>query len=140
MPEQTVWFLKERQSSDAKPLPFGSLAVYLLDTNVISELRKPKPHGAVLEWLQTVEESQLFLSAATLGEIQAGIEITRVQDIKKAKEIEIWLEQLIDSFGILPMDGKAFRIWTQMMHGRSNTISEDLINQLMYLALIGLLA
>jgi toxin FitB len=83
--------------------------VYLLDTNVVSELRKPKPHGAVLAWLQTVEESQLFLSAVTLGEIQAGIEITRVQDIKKAKEIEIWLEQLIDSFAVLPMDGRAFR-------------------------------
>jgi toxin FitB len=99
--------------------------VYLLDTNVISELRKQKPHGAVLAWLQTVAEPKLFLSAVTLGEIQAGIEITRLQDLKKAKEIEAWLEQIIDSFGVLPMDGKAFRIWAQMMHGRSNKISED---------------
>jgi toxin FitB len=99
--------------------------VYLLDTNVISELRKQKPHGAVLAWLQAVAEPKLFLSAVTLGEIQAGIEITRLQDLKKAKEIEVWLEQIIDSFGVLPMDGKAFRIWAQMMHGRSNTISED---------------
>ncbi len=99
--------------------------MYLLDTNVISELRKNKPRGAVLAWLQTVNESQLFLSAVTLGEIQAGIETTRAQDVKKAKEIEAWLEQIINSFGLLPMDGKAFRIWAQLMHGRSNTISED---------------
>jgi toxin FitB len=99
--------------------------VYLLDTNVISELRKQMPHGAVLAWLQTVADPKLFLSAVTLGEIQAGIEITRLQDLKKAKEIEAWLEQIIDSFGVLQMDGKAFRIWAQMMHGRSNTISED---------------
>ncbi len=99
--------------------------MYLLDTNVISELRKQRPHGAVLAWLQTVAEPKLFLSAVTLGEIQAGIEITRLQDVKKAKEIEGWLEQIMDSFGVLPMDGKAFRIWAQMMHGRSNTILED---------------
>jgi toxin FitB len=99
--------------------------VYLLDTNVISELRKRKPHGAVIAWLQTVDEPKLFLSAVTLGEIQAGIEITRLQDATKAKEIETWLEHIIESFGVLPMDGKAFRIWAQMMHARSDTISED---------------
>lgn len=99
--------------------------MYLLDTNVISELRRQKPHGAVLAWLQTVAEPKLFLSAVTLGEIQAGIEITRVQDTKKANEIEAWLEQIIDSFGVLPMDGKAFRIWAQMMHGRSNTLCDE---------------
>ena len=99
--------------------------MYILDTNVISELRRNKPHGAVLAWLQTVTAHQLFLSAVTLGEIQVGIETTRAQDIKKAQEIEAWLEKIIDSFSVLPMDGKAFRIWAQMMQGRSNTISED---------------
>jgi toxin FitB len=62
--------------------------VYLLDTNIISALRKQKPHGAVLAWLETVPEPQLFLSAVTLGELQAGIDITRAQASKKAKEIE----------------------------------------------------
>jgi toxin FitB len=99
--------------------------VYVLDTNVISELRKNKPHGAVLAWLQTVNAHKLFLSAVTIGEIQAGIENTRKQDAKKAQEIEAWLEQIIDSFGVLPMDGKAFRIWAQMMHGRSDAIYDD---------------
>jgi toxin FitB len=72
--------------------------VYVLDTNVISELRKNKPHGAVLAWLQTVNAHQLFLSAVTIGEIQEGIETTKVQDVKKAQEIEAWLEKIIDGW------------------------------------------
>ena len=59
--------------------------MYLLDTNVVSELRKPKPHGAVVQWMQGVPEPELHISAVTIGEIQAGIEITREQDEPKAK-------------------------------------------------------
>ena len=51
--------------------------MYLLDTNVVSELRRARPHGAVLSWLAGVQESSLFVSVVTIGEIQAGIEITR---------------------------------------------------------------
>ncbi|WP_444813240.1 PIN domain-containing protein [Variovorax saccharolyticus] len=46
--------------------------MYLLDTNVISELRRPRPHGAVLAWLQSVPDSDLHVSAVSLGEIQGG--------------------------------------------------------------------
>ena len=60
---------------------------YLLDTNVVSELRKHKPHGAVVNWLTNLQEDQIFLSAVTLGELQAGIELTRRQDPIKAREI-----------------------------------------------------
>lgn len=63
---------------------------YLLDTNVVSELRKPHPHGAVVRWLSEQENEQLFLSAVTMGELQAGIERTRHQDAVKASEIEDW--------------------------------------------------
>ncbi len=58
--------------------------MYLLDTNVISELRKPRPHGAVLAWLQAADNANLQLASVSLGEIQAGIEITREQDAAKA--------------------------------------------------------
>ena len=54
--------------------------MYLLDTNVVSELRRPRPHSAVLHWIADVPAEQLFVSAVTVGEIQAGIEITREQD------------------------------------------------------------
>ena len=59
--------------------------MYLLDTNVVSELRHPRPHGAVLEWISDVPADQLYVSAVTVGEIQAGIEITRGQDEAKAE-------------------------------------------------------
>ena len=62
--------------------------MYLLDTNVVSELRKPRPHGAVVAWLQSVADADLYLSAVTLGEIQSGIELTREQDAAKAAEID----------------------------------------------------
>ena len=51
--------------------------MFLLDTNVVSELRKPRPHGAVLAWLQSANDSDLYVSAVTLGEIQTRIELTR---------------------------------------------------------------
>ena len=99
--------------------------MYLLDTNVVSELRKPKPHGAVLAWFRGVEDAQLFLSAVTLGEIQAGIEITRQQDPDKAQAIEHWLNQLAAAYNVLPMDATAFRTWAKFMHHKSNTVYED---------------
>jgi hypothetical protein len=62
--------------------------MYLLDTNVISELRKPRPHGGVVAWVTAVDDVRLFLSAVTVAEIQAGIEVTRDQDETKAAEID----------------------------------------------------
>lgn len=99
--------------------------MFLLDTNVVSELRKPRPHGAVVAWLQAVEDKHLYLSAVTLGEIQAGIELTRDQDPAKAAEIETWLDQVAKAYNVLPMDAAVFRRWAQLMHGKSNTLYED---------------
>lgn len=100
-------------------------AMYLLDTNVVSELRRTKPHGAVVHWLQEVADIDLHVSAVTIGEIQAGIELTREQDEAKAAEIEQWLELVSRSFNVLPMDAAAFRMWAQLMHRASDTLYED---------------
>lgn len=99
--------------------------MYLLDTNVVSELRKARPHGAVLAWLQSVADADLYLSAVTLGEIQSGIELTRGQDAAKAAEIEAWADMLADGYSILPMDGRTFRAWARLMHRKSDTLYED---------------
>lgn len=99
--------------------------MYLLDTNVISELRRPKPHGAVLAWLQSVADSDLHISAVSLGEIQAGIELTRDQDAAKAAEIEAWADLMAGSYNVLPMDAATFRLWAKLMHRRSDTLYED---------------
>ncbi|MFY7942571.1 MAG: type II toxin-antitoxin system VapC family toxin [Burkholderiaceae bacterium] len=99
--------------------------MYLLDTNVISELRRAKPHGAVLAWLKKAPEQDLHLSAVSLGEIQAGIELTREQDPTKAEALESWAEQVAASYNVLPMDAETFRTWARLMHRRSDTLYED---------------
>jgi|SRR5580693_6784910 predicted nucleic acid-binding protein len=99
--------------------------MYLLDTNVVSELRKPKPHGAVVAWLADVGEEDLFLSAVTLGELQAGIERTRRQDPEKTAAIEAWVDQVADSCQILPMDERAFREWARLMERQADQLIED---------------
>lgn len=99
--------------------------MYLLDTCIVSELRKSRPHGAVLAWVVGTPESELFLSAVTLGEIQAGIEITREQDAAKATEIEYWADQLSRAYNVLPMDAAIFRQWAKLMHRQSDTVYED---------------
>jgi len=98
---------------------------YLLDTNVVSELRKPRPHGGVVGWLRDIPDSDLHVSVVTLAEIQAGVEITREQDAGKASQIEDWLDRLALTYNVLPMDAVVFRSWARMMHRRSDTLYED---------------
>ena len=98
---------------------------YLLDTNVVSEVRKHKPHGAVVAWLAGLRDDQVFLSAVTMGELQAGIELTRRQNPEKAREVELWVDQLEASYQILPMDTVSFREWGRLVHGKSDHLIED---------------
>ena len=99
--------------------------MYLLDTNVVSELRRTRPHGAVLAWLETVAAVELHLSAVTIGEIQSGIEAARENDASKARQIEIWLEQVVAAYSILPMDARTFRIWARLMHRQPSQLAQD---------------
>jgi predicted nucleic acid-binding protein len=99
--------------------------MYLLDTNVVSELRRKKPHGAVVAWVQSVDDKDLYLSSVTLAEIQAGIEITRDQDVERAAELESWLDEVAVTYNILDLDGNAFRAWARLMHKKSDTLYED---------------
>ena len=99
--------------------------MYLLDTNVVSELRRLRPHGAVLDWIAQAPAEQLFISAVTVGEIQAGIEMTREVDETRAEELGIWLDRVLESYSVLPMDANAFREWARLMHRRSGAVSED---------------
>lgn len=99
--------------------------MYLLDTNIISELRRQKPHGAVVAWLQNIEDKDLFISAVTLGEIQAGIEMTRNQDTDKACQLEQWLDLIAGTYNVISMDASIFRAWAKLMHKTSDTLYED---------------
>jgi len=98
---------------------------YLLDTNVVSELRKLRPHGGVVAWLESLDDEQLYVSAVTLGEIQAGIEMTRDEDPVKAQQLEDWLALMAGAYNVLPMDASAFTAWARLMHRKSDTLYED---------------
>ena len=68
---------------------------------------------------------RLHLSAVTIGEIQAGIEITRAQDADKARELETWLEQVVLAYPVLVLDSAAFREWGRLMHRQSAALVQD---------------
>lgn len=99
--------------------------MYLLDTNIVSELRRARPHGAVIAWLRDIRDEDLHVSAVTIGEIQSGIEITREQDEAKAAEIEAWLEQVTETYNVISMDARAFRSWARLIHPRTDDLIED---------------
>ena len=99
--------------------------MFLLDTNVVSELRRSRPHGAVLAWLRATADSDLHLSAVTIGELQAGVEIARDQDPEKANEIEAWVDQVATTYNVIPVDAVIFRSWAKLMHRRTDELIED---------------
>ncbi len=99
--------------------------MYLLDTNVVSETRRPKPNRGVLDWLTSVPDEELYISAVTIGELQAGIEITREQDAAKAAELESWLDEVLASYSVLVLDAATFRAWARLKHRQSDTLMED---------------
>ena len=78
-----------------------------------------------MRWIKNLPADQLFLSAVTIGEIQAGIEITREQDSAKAAELEAWLVQVVASYGVLAIDAATFREWARLKHRKSDTLIED---------------
>ena len=97
--------------------------MYLLDTGVVSELRRPEPHPSLVRWITETPSDQLFLSAATLGEIQAGIENVRDWDPGSATRLEVWLEAVIESGAVLPMDAECFREYARIQHRRPRGVS-----------------
>jgi toxin FitB len=99
--------------------------VYLLDTNVVSELRRPRRHGAVVTWVESIPDEHLHVCAVTLGELQAGVEITRERDPDKAAEIEAWIGEIASLYNVLPLDGSCFRAWARLMHRKPDDLVMD---------------
>ena len=61
----------------------------------------------------------------TLGELQAGVEITRELDPNKAAEIEAWIDLVAQTWNVLPVDARVFRSWAKLMHRRPGHLIED---------------
>lgn len=90
--------------------------MFLLDTDVISNLRKPKPHPDLVEWLEGVDADELAVSVQTIFEIRMGVELIRKQDIAKADEILAWLKDfaLKGRWQIVPVDAETSMLAAQM--------------------------
>jgi len=91
--------------------------MYLIDTNIISEVRKGRRCNAhVAAWYQQVRDDELFLSALVIGEIRQGIERLRTRDPRLAHTLEQWLEELLKSFGerVLPVDERVAQNWGRL--------------------------
>ena len=88
--------------------------MYLLDTNIISEARKPRPDPGVMRWLNSLNNGQTFISAVTVGEIQMGAEKKRLAGSKEAEGIEGWLERLMAQETILPLTPEIMRLWGRL--------------------------
>jgi toxin FitB len=99
--------------------------MYLLDTNIISELRRSRPHAGLIAWLSGIAQERVFISAVTLGELQAGVENVRPQDPERAEIIESWIDRVAASYNVLPMHTPAFRCWAQLMHGKPTDLIAD---------------
>lgn len=96
---------------------------YLLDTNVISELRKLKPDSGLTKWVGTIPEKMLFLSSITIGELRLGVEL--VADAAKRDDLERWLVcELTPRFErrILPVSNEVADRWGRLeAHARLTT-------------------
>ncbi|TCB92177.1 type II toxin-antitoxin system VapC family toxin [Micromonospora zingiberis] len=89
---------------------------YLLDTNVVSELRKISPNQAVLAWYEAHRHAPAYLSTLTIGEIRARIERLRPKDVDRASALERWLDTLVASYGdrVLPVSVEVAQQWGRL--------------------------
>ena len=87
--------------------------MFLLDTVVLSELRKQRPSAKVVEWLGRQRDADLYLSVVSLGEIERGIEQQRKLNAEFAQELTRWLEALQNLYAdrILPVSAAIARRW-----------------------------
>jgi hypothetical protein len=90
---------------------------YLLDTNVISELRKrERGDEGVVRWARAVEPRELYTSVLVIGELRRGIALKRRSDAAQAEGLALWLERVRREFGarILPIDERIADVWSGM--------------------------
>ncbi len=102
---------------------------FLLDTNVISELRKRRTNRGVLEWFEETDPAALYLSVVTIGEIKRGIERLRLRDPNQALHLGAWLESLQCRFAdrILPIDQATALRWGTLGIHQPISVADGLI-------------
>lgn len=89
---------------------------FLLDTNVVSEIRKQAPDAGVASWFASVPADRLFLSVLVVGEIRQGIERLASRDIDQAEIFERWLSRMVDGYGdrLIPITDRIAQAWGRL--------------------------
>ncbi|HEY6275446.1 MAG TPA: type II toxin-antitoxin system VapC family toxin [Streptosporangiaceae bacterium] len=102
---------------------------YLLDTNVVSELRKTEPDPCVLAWYATVNSADLYLSVLTIGEIRLGIERLRRRDPAQADRLEHWLRGLLVGYRdhLVGIDADIAEEWGRLNAGDPLPVIDGLL-------------
>lgn len=91
--------------------------MFLLDTNVVSELRKgARAHPGVLDWISPLDDADLFLSVLVAGELRQGVERLRLRDPRQATRLDHWLQALIDGYAdrVLTVDSHVAEQWGRL--------------------------
>ena len=102
---------------------------YLLDTNTVSETRKLHPNRAVIDFLDSLDESVLFLSVLTLGELYKGIKMKHRKDPSNAARLSHWLNEIEKTYAdrILLVDSRIVKLWGELSANRSMPVIDTLI-------------
>ena len=102
---------------------------YLLDTNVVSELRRARPSPAVMAWFDGLDGDELLLSVLTVGELRAGVERLRRRDPAQAAAIDAWVEELARTYAraIVPVDEAIARRWGELSATRPVPVVDGLL-------------
>jgi toxin FitB len=89
---------------------------FLLDTNVLSEIRKRTPDPNVVTWFASVRSAELFLSVLVIGEIRQGIERLTAKDPEQAAVFERWLDDLVGVYGdrVVPITAEIAQTWGRL--------------------------
>jgi toxin FitB len=103
---------------------------YLLDTNILAETRKRRPHAGVMSWISTTSAEDMYVCAITVGEIERGIARLRARhDEQQASALTVWFEELLEGFGdrLLAIDRAVAHHWSRQPLSQPLSTSDGLI-------------
>ena len=94
----------------------------LLDTNIISAMRRPDRHPQVAQWVASVAEGAFFLSAISVMELERGVERLRERDAAQARMLDAWLDAVLTAYSdrILPVTTPVAKLWGRLAHRIGN--------------------
>ena len=102
---------------------------FLLDTNVVSELKKPRPNSTVTAFLKDLSPEQTFVSSLTLGELRKGAALRARRDLHAAAAIVLWIDEIESEYGdrVLVIDSPIARLWGELNAQRTRPIVDTLL-------------